>query len=266
MRGASAARAGSQRSRSSSSRTPSSSSTRTISSPPEPAWLVSTTIASRMPGNGLQDVVELGRSHANPAAIQRRIRAAVHDGAPGRRDADPVAVAPDPRVAVEVGLPQPRSVGVVPEAERHRGQRCRHHELADLVDERAAFVVPGVGGHAEWPALDLPGPDGHCRASSRAAARRRPCRRSSTRRGGRSRPGRRASGTPRPGAESRWTQPYGGRRDRRSPSAPRRCGGRPRSRPRPPRSSSRRRGRQAATGRLHRGGAGARRRGRRLRR
>ena len=99
--------------------------------------------------------VDLARAHAHALAVDRRVRAAVDHGAAARRDADPVAVAPDARVHREVALAQPLAVLVAPQEQRHRGHRLGDHELADLVDERVALLVPGLHRAAERAALQF---------------------------------------------------------------------------------------------------------------
>ena len=64
-------------------------------------------------------------------------------------------MAPDARVVVEVGLAQARAVLVAPEAQRHRRHRLGQHQLADLLDHRAALLVERVQVGAERPRLQL---------------------------------------------------------------------------------------------------------------
>ena len=62
--------------------------------------------------DGQRCTVDLGRSHANPAAVDRRVAAAVDDRATARRDPNPVAMAP--HAAIGLGGP----------AASRRRQRC----------------------------------------------------------------------------------------------------------------------------------------------
>ena len=60
-----------------------------------------------------------------------------------------------PGIHREVALAAALAVGVAPEEERHRGHRLGDHELADLVDDAAALLVPGLDRAAERAALQL---------------------------------------------------------------------------------------------------------------
>src|SRR4029450_9486104 len=52
----------------------------------------------------LDDPVELGRAHPDPAPVEGRVRAAADDAGATLADLDPVAVAPDPRPGREVAV------------------------------------------------------------------------------------------------------------------------------------------------------------------
>src|SRR4029079_8440934 len=98
---------------------------------------------------GLDRPVELARTEPVTVPVQRRVAAPVDDRAAARRDAQPVAVTPDAGIGVEVALEIAPVVRVVPEVERHRGHRLLADQLADLVDEAAPVLVPGLDVGAE---------------------------------------------------------------------------------------------------------------------
>src|SRR4029077_6360417 len=106
--------------------------------------------------------VDLARAHAYALAVDRRVRAAVDDRAAAGGDPHPVAVAPNARVhrevALAVALPaMALAIGGVlaPEEQWHRRQRLREHQLADLVDQAVAVLVPGLDRAAEHATLQL---------------------------------------------------------------------------------------------------------------
>ena len=99
--------------------------------------------------------VDLGRAHADAAAVDRRVRAAADDRRAALGDLDPVAVAPDAGVHVEVGLAVALAVGVVPHVQRHRRHRLGDHQLADLADQWPALGVPRLDRRAERARLQL---------------------------------------------------------------------------------------------------------------
>ena len=78
-----------------------------------------------------------------------------------------IAVAPHSGVTLEIGGAVAGSVGVVPEADRHRGKRLRADQFALLARDRGAGVVPDLGRHAERRALQLPAPHGKGRVAER---------------------------------------------------------------------------------------------------
>ena len=72
-----------------------------------------------------------------------------------------VALVPGARESLEVGGVVARIAGIVPEAERHRGEGRTAHQLArGAGPQRAPVVVEHVDGHPETRPLDLSGPDG----------------------------------------------------------------------------------------------------------
>ena len=146
---------GSPSTSSSSSSAPSRSTTNSGIQFSSPSVGTSTTSASATSSTREHGAVDLGRAHADAAAVDRRVRAAVDDRGAALGDLDPVAVAPDAGVHVEVALAVALAVGVVPEADRHRRHRLGDHELADLADQRLAVRVPGLDRRAERARLQL---------------------------------------------------------------------------------------------------------------
>src|SRR5579864_1069343 len=69
-------------------------------------------------------------SHA--ARLERRVGSPEDDGAIVFREAHPVAVTPDAREAREVRRPVLRAVRIVPESDRHRGERRLAHQFPGL--------------------------------------------------------------------------------------------------------------------------------------
>jgi len=106
-------------------------------------------------GYGKHGAVDLTRAHADAAAVDGRVGAAVDDRRVPRGDLDPVSVPPYARVHVEVGLAIARAVVVAPEEHGHRGQRLGDDELADLVDERSALLVERLHLRTERAPLQL---------------------------------------------------------------------------------------------------------------
>ncbi len=105
-------------------------------------------------------VVDLGRADAHAAGIERRVGAAVDDHAAMLGPFGEIAVAPDVVEALEIGGVVFLAVGIVPEGDRHRGERPDADELALLLPDRLAVVVPDVDGHAEpgpWISPDQTG-------------------------------------------------------------------------------------------------------------
>src|SRR3712207_8017334 len=80
--------------------------------------------------------VDVRRPHADAAAVQGGVRAAGDDAGAALGDLHPVAVPPDAGPRLEVGLAVPGPVGVVPEAQRHRGHRLGDDQLAELLGHR----------------------------------------------------------------------------------------------------------------------------------
>ncbi len=173
--------------------------------------------------------IDLRRAHADPRAVDGRVRAPVDDRRAARGDLDPVAVAPDARVGLEVRGAVARPVLVAPEEHRHRGHRLGDHQLADLVDERVAVLVPGLDRAAERAPLELAAIDGQDRNAAdeggadvgAAGGREQP--------GVRAERGRRPTGSPRAPAASPSSRPSAGstgrgpRPARPRPSCSRRC-------------------------------------------
>ena len=110
--------------------------------------------------------VDLRRAHADPAAVDRRVRAAGDDRRAALGDLDPVAVAPDAGEHVEVALAVALAALVVPEEQRHRGHRLGDHQLADLADQRLALLAPGLDRRAQRARLQLALVDRHQRAAA----------------------------------------------------------------------------------------------------
>src|SRR5688500_16165649 len=103
--------------------------------------------------------VDLRGTDANAAGIQDGVGAAVNDHAAVFRELDPVAMAPDARVGPEIGRVVLPAVRVVPEADRHRGERQGADQLPFLADHRASVLVEDLDLHAEGAALNLATPD-----------------------------------------------------------------------------------------------------------
>ena len=158
---------GDRRPASSSSHTsPSASSTKRISSPGPPS--ASSRWTTRLLLHRVQlldDPIELARPEADSAAVQRGVRAPGDDAAAVVEELHPVALAPDAREVLEVGRPIARSVGVVPEPDRHRRHRLGDDELAELADDGVAVRVVGGGRDAEAASGDGAGPHGQQRVA-----------------------------------------------------------------------------------------------------
>ena len=104
--------------------------------------------------------VDLGGSDAHATGVERRVGATVDDHAAVLGPLGEVALVPGARESLEVGGVVTSIAGIVPEAERHRGERRTAHELArGARPRRAPVVVEHVDGHPEARPLDLAGPD-----------------------------------------------------------------------------------------------------------
>src|SRR6185503_9453225 len=95
---------------------------------------------------------------AHAAGVEDRVGAAVDDEAAVPGLFAPVAVAPDVRVFLEIGRAVLGAVGIVPEADRHRGERPGADQLAFFTLYRATFLVENRHRHAEALGLDLAAP------------------------------------------------------------------------------------------------------------
>src|SRR5262249_57340263 len=102
--------------------------------------------------------VDLCGADPHAAGVEHRVGAAVDHHAAVRGDLAPVTVAPDAGKFLEVGGAVLRAVRVVPEADRHRGEGPRAHELALLAAHGFALLVENIDGHAEALGLDLAAP------------------------------------------------------------------------------------------------------------
>src|SRR4051812_42475619 len=119
--------------------------------------------------------VDLRRADPDAARVEHGVRPAVDDDAVVLGDLGPVAVAPDVRVLLEIRSAVPRAVGIVPEADRHRGERPRADQLALFSLQRAPLLVEHIDRHAESLRLDLAAPDRTGRIAEHEARRCR-CR------------------------------------------------------------------------------------------
>src|SRR5262245_60743746 len=99
--------------------------------------------------------IELARTHAHAAAVQRGVRAPRDDGATALVEDDPVAVAPDARILVEVALAVARTLRIVPEVNRHARHWARDHELTYPADDGTPRLVKGTNVRAERATLEL---------------------------------------------------------------------------------------------------------------
>ena len=79
--------------------------------------------------------VDLSGAHPDAAAVDRRVRAAVHDGRAALGDPQPVAVTPHAWIRGEVRVVVALPVRVVPEPDRHRWHRLGDDQLADFVHD-----------------------------------------------------------------------------------------------------------------------------------
>src|SRR5690606_26921032 len=95
---------------------------------------------------------------AHAAGIEHRVGAAIDDHAAVAGQLHIVAVAPHPGEALEIGGAVPGSIRIVPEADRHRGERRGADQLALLADDRLTRLVPYLDLHAEAAGLDLAAP------------------------------------------------------------------------------------------------------------
>ena len=103
--------------------------------------------------------IDFGRADADPAGIQHGIRAPVDDEAVVRGALDVVAVMPHARIVLEVGGAVTPVVRVVPEADRHRREWPRAHQLPFLSAYRPAGFVKDLDSHPHLGTLDLTTPD-----------------------------------------------------------------------------------------------------------
>src|SRR5581483_1845248 len=106
---------------------------------------------------------------AHAAGIERRVRAALDDHGAALGDLAPVAVMPDARESFEVRGAILLAVAVVPESDRHRGERLGAHELTGLAADGPALRVERVDGHAEPAALQFAAHDRVPRIAEREA-------------------------------------------------------------------------------------------------
>src|SRR5690348_18318755 len=70
----------------------------------------------------------------------------------------PVAVAPHPQEELEVGFAVPRPVRIVPELDRHAGERLSTDQLARLIPDGPAGRIVDVYRHSQAACLQLAGP------------------------------------------------------------------------------------------------------------
>ncbi len=103
----------------------------------------------------LHDSINLRRSDSHAPGIQHGIRAPVDDDPVVFGELGVVAVTPDIREALEIGLPVFRIAGVVPERDRHRGERGRANELAFLFANGLTPIVEYFHFHSQAAALEL---------------------------------------------------------------------------------------------------------------
>ncbi len=75
-----------------------------------------------------------------------------------RGELDVIAVTPHVRVFFEICGPVFFSVGVVPEADRHRRERSRAYELAFGAAYRLALLIEHFNFHSQTPALNFAAP------------------------------------------------------------------------------------------------------------
>src|SRR5262245_2553278 len=109
-------------------------------------------------GNLFDLTIDLRGADANATGIEDRVGSSVDDHAVAFRELDVVTVRPDAREPLEVGALILDAAGIVPEAERHRGEGRRADQLSFLFADRASVLIPDFDLHAERPALDLAAP------------------------------------------------------------------------------------------------------------
>ena len=94
--------------------------------------------------------------------IDGRVTAAIDHAGSIRVDLEPVAMTPYRattgaieivRIGFEITGAVSRISLVVPEPQRHRGQRFGANQFADLIDDGAALLIEGFHGRAQKPAL-----------------------------------------------------------------------------------------------------------------
>ena len=135
------------------------------------------------------DLVDVGRSHPDPVAVQRRVAAAVDHERPTFGHRHPVAVPPDRFLRIrrtalpfvgEISRAVARTVGIVPEAHGHRRHRRGDDEFTHLPHQRAGVGRPTLQCHTEVAHRQLPRDDrytggaaGECGHDVGAAADRR---------------------------------------------------------------------------------------------
>ena len=113
----------------------------------------------------LDDRVDLARAQADAAAVEGRVGPPGDDRGPPFGEQDPIPEAPHAREMLEVRLPVARPVGVVPEADGHRGHGLLDDELPELADHGRAVRPERVDVGARHPRRHLPGVDGKQRDS-----------------------------------------------------------------------------------------------------
>src|SRR5450631_844083 len=102
--------------------------------------------------------VDLGGADADTAGIERGVRPAVDDHAVVFGQLDKIAVAPHARETLEVRGVVLGAVGVVPETDRHRGERRRAYQLAFLLAHWLAVAIVDVYAEPQTTALQLATP------------------------------------------------------------------------------------------------------------
>ncbi len=120
-------------------------------------------------GKLLHLTVDLRRSDANPARIERGIAPSQDHQTVVGGEPRPVAVAPDPREGLEIRCPVPRAVRIVPECDRHAGKRPGAHQLAVALADGSAALVEDLDRHPQPARLELAGPDRRDRVPQREA-------------------------------------------------------------------------------------------------
>src|SRR5260221_8179028 len=103
--------------------------------------------------------IDLGGTNAHTAGIEYGVRATKDDDAVMLGQFDVIAVMPDIRIALEIGGLVALVVRVIPEADRHAGERPDADQFAFLAGDGLARVVPDFDRHAETARLDLTAPN-----------------------------------------------------------------------------------------------------------